>query len=256
MAWQASGAAEEAALHIVTQHNRCWGKGDVAGVLALYHPEMRFYEHATGQCFQGAALHAHVQGIIGRSVLETLQYLDRPRVDGDTVFLRYQETMHAPDGGELLRFSACDAVTVQAGLIVEINEYATLQPATRTGQRPPPAAQKIGLGPRALGCLLADLGAYFDAQRPYLQAGLTLQAVADACGYTRNQISYALNHGMGLTFYQYLNRARIRHVLAGDPRIGIPQRAREAGFRSLSTFYAAYRAETGATPGGRKPPAR
>ncbi len=241
-------ALSAATLRIVDQHNRCWGHGDVAGVEALYHPEMQFIEHFSGRCYQGEALRQHVRAIIARTALDTLEYLDRPRVDGDTAFLRYREVIRCADGAALLSFSACDAVRVEDGLIVEINEYALVQSPGGTA-RPHNAARKIGLGPRALGYLLNDLALYFEQQQPYLDPGLSLPAVAEACGYTRNQISYALNQGLGLTFYQYVNRARIAHVLASDPSVGVVERARAAGFRSTSTFYAAYKAVAGSALG-------
>ncbi|MCG4452792.1 helix-turn-helix domain-containing protein [Pseudomonas sp. MMS21-TM103] len=243
-------ALSTATLRIVDQHNACWGRGDVAGVEALYHPQMQFIEHFSGRCYEGEALRRHVRAIIARSALDTLEYLDRPRVDGDTAFLRYREVIRSADGSALLSFSACDAVRVADGLIVEINEYALVQQPAGAS-KPQNAARKIALGPRALGYLLNDLALYFERQQPYLDPGLSLPAVAEACGYTRNQISYALNQGLGLTFYQYVNRARIAHVLASDPAVGILERARAAGFRSTSTFYAAYRAVTGQAPGQR-----
>ncbi|MVW73988.1 helix-turn-helix domain-containing protein [Pseudomonas xionganensis] len=239
-----------ATLRIVDQHNACWGRGDVAGVEALYHPEMQFIEHFSGRSFQGEALRRHVRAIIARSALDSLEYLDRPRVDGDTAFVRYREVIRSAEGSALLSFSACDAVRVVDGLIIEINEYALVQQPAGSA-KPQNAARKIGLGPRALGYLLNDLALYFQQQQPYLDPGLSLPAVAEACGYTRNQISYALNQGLGLTFYQYVNRARIAHVLASDPGLGVLEQARAAGFRSTSTFYAAYKAVTGTSPGAR-----
>lgn len=239
-----------ATLRIVEQHNACWGRGDIAGVEALYHPEMQFIEHFSGRSLQGEALRRHVRAIIARSALDSLEYLDRPRVDGDTAFVRYREVIRSADGSALLSFSACDAVRVADGLIVEINEYALVQQPAGSAKAQN-AARKIGLGPRALGYLLNDLALYFQQQQPYLDPGLSLPAVAEACGYTRNQISYALNQGLGLTFYQYVNRARIAHVLASDPGLGVVEQARAAGFRSTSTFYAAYKAVTGTSPGAR-----
>lgn len=236
-------------LAVVEQHNACWARGDIAGIEALYHPEMVFIDHYSGNRYTGAALREHVRDIIARSALDTLEYLDRPRVDGDMVFLRYCEVIRASNGDALLSVSACDAVRVADGKIIEINEYAL--PLQQPGQPPRKhaAASKIGLSPRALGYLLKDLSIYFEQQQPYLEPGLSLSDVARVTGYTRNQISYALNQGLGLSFYQYLNRARIRHVLASDSATSIVERARVAGFRSTSTFYSAFRAVTGHLPG-------
>jgi AraC-like DNA-binding protein len=236
-------------LAIVEQHNACWARGDIAGIEALYHPDMVFIDHFSGNSYSGAALREHIRDIIARSSLETLEYLDRPRVDGDTVFLRYCEVIRAANGDVLLSVSACDAVRIADGKIIEINEYALPMHKPDQPQRKQAAASKIGLSPRALGYLLKDLSIYFEQQQPYLEPGLSLSDVARVSGYTRNQISYALNQGLGLSFYQYLNRARIRHVLASDSATSIVERARVAGFRSTSTFYSAFRAVTGHVPG-------
>ncbi len=117
-----SPSATSSALATVEAHNAAWGRGEVEQVLALYHPDMVFHDHAAGTRHQGAALREHVRSVIRRSSLHTLVYLDRPRVHGDTVFLRYEETVRAPTGGEWLRFSACDCVRVLDGLIVYIHE--------------------------------------------------------------------------------------------------------------------------------------
>lgn len=239
-------------LAIVERHNACWARGDIAGIEALYHPDMVFIDHFSGNSYTGTALRQHIRDIIARSALDTLEYLDRPRVDGDTVFLRYCEVIRAANGDALLSVSACDAVRIADGQIIEINEYALPLHQPDQPNQPPrkhAAASKIGLSPRALGYLLKDLSIYFEQQQPYLEPGLSLSDVARVSGYTRNQISYALNHGLGLSFYQYLNRARIRHVLASDSAISIVERARAAGFRSTSTFYSAFRAVTGHVPG-------
>lgn len=236
-------------LAIVERHNACWARGDIAGIEALYHPDMVFIDHFSGNRYTGTALRTHIRDIIARSALDTLEYLDRPRVDGDTVFLRYCEVIRASNGDALLSVSACDAVRIADGQIIEINEYALPLQQPGQPQRKHAAASKIGLSPRALGYLLKDLALYFEQQQPYLEPGLSLSDVARVSGYTRNQISYALNQGLGLSFYQYLNRARIHHVLACDSATSIVERARAAGFRSTSTFYSAFRAVTGHVPG-------
>lgn len=241
------------ALQTVNAHNRAWGQGDIERVLALYHPDIVFHEHAAGATYQGAVLHEHVRSVIRRSSLHTLVYLDRPRVDGDTVVLRYEETVRAPAGGEWLRFSACDCVRVQDGLIAEIHEYALLQPraheASATGGRH--EASRIGLSPRAMGFLLRHLQTWFDHSEAFLQPGLGLQQVADATGYTRNQISYALNHALGQSFYRYIGRARVQHAMAQPQTFrqhSMIDLARSLGFRSVSGLYRAFRDLTGLTP--------
>ncbi len=241
------------ALATVNAHNAAWGQGDIERVLVLYHPDMVFHDHAAGTTYQGTVLREHVRSVIRRSSLHTLVYLDRPRVDGDTVVLRYEETVRAPSGDEWLRFSACDCVRVQDGLIVEIHEYAVLQQRSPTGKAHTERdeASRIGLSPRAMGFLLRDLQTWFDTSQAFLQPGLSLQQVAEATGYTRNQISYALNHALGQSFYRYLGRARVQHAMA-QPQVfrqhAMNDLAQSLGFRSVSGLYRAFRDLTGLTP--------
>lgn len=248
-----SGPAASDALLTVDAHNRAWQQAQVEQVLALYHPDMVFHDHAAGASYRGRELHDHVRSVIERSSLNTLVYQDQPLVNGDTVVLRYRETVRAADGDEWLSFSACDCVRVRDGLIVEIHEYAVLQqaPDRRPADPARTEANRIGLSPRAMGFLLRDLHSYFDQEQAFLQPGLSLQQIAAHTGYTRNQISYALNHALGQTFYRFLGRARVRHALEHPQpfqTLAISQLAQALGFRSVSGLYRSFHEVTGLTP--------
>lgn len=245
--------AASTTLLTVSAHNQAWGQGQVERVLALYHPDMVFHDHAAGASYRGRELHDHVRSVIQRSSLNTLVYLDRPHVDGDTVVLRYRETVRAADGDEWLSFSACDCVRVRDGRIVEIHEYAILQQASPHRETTPgrSEATRIGLSPRAMGFLLRDLQTYFDKEKAFLQPGLSLQQIAADTGYTRNQISYALNHALGQTFYRFLGRARVRYALNHPDRfrpLSITSLAQALGFRSVTGLYRSFHDVTGLTP--------
>jgi AraC-like DNA-binding protein/ketosteroid isomerase-like protein len=236
---------------IVEKHNLRWGAGDLAGIFSLYDADMAFTDHYTGKTYTGAGLRRHITQVIGRSRLDSLTYTDAIRVDGDTAVLQYSETIRSASGNDLLQIRACDVVRVRHGLIVDIQEYALpVQPGdSRTTATA--SAEKIGLTARGLGYLLDDLATYFERNHPFLRPGLSLLDVAKATGYSRNQISFALNQGLQTTFYAYINRARIEYLLRQDQTLlpeGIHQVCKATGFRSVSTFYAAFRAVTGKRP--------
>lgn len=235
----------------VELHNARWSAGDLEGLFALYHPDMVFTDHYSGKTYQGQSLRDHVTEVIRRSALDSLVYTDAVRVDGDTAHLQYSETIRSTSGAELLTIRACDVVRVLQGLIVDIQEYAIpVRPdAGPAGQTR--AAEKVGLTARGLGYLLDDLATYISRDQPYLRPTLGLRDVAEATGYSRNQISFALNHALGTTFYAFINRARIEYILRSTippHRQGVQHLAESAGFRSVSTFYAAFRAVTGKSP--------
>jgi AraC-like DNA-binding protein len=103
-----------------------------------------------------------------------------------------------------------------------------------------------------LSTMAQDLEHYFQRHRPYLDPDLSLQQVAQASGYSRNQISYLLNQVLGQRFYRYVNQARLQHlmtILANDSgQTSIDDLAFNAGFNSLSAFYKCFREHTGLTP--------
>jgi AraC-like DNA-binding protein/ketosteroid isomerase-like protein len=252
-------------LSVVNTHNARWAAGDLDGLYALYHADMVFTDHYTGQTYAGEALRSHVAGVISRSALGTLTYTDRVCVDGDSATLRYREVIRSAHGDALMAVRACDVVQVLKGLIVAIDEYAIPESLAAPDLTPPqprrraPASAaadrrglaKIGLTARALGHLLADLDAWMRAERPFCESTLTLQQVAAATGYTRNQISFALNQGRGVGFFEYLNRVRVEHLLQHVPvpaEGGVVAWSELAGFRSVSTFYKAFRSVTGESP--------
>ncbi|SCK21089.1 nuclear transport factor 2 family protein [Vogesella sp. LIG4] len=234
----------------VLRYHQAWKSRKLDAILALYHPDIAYHDHLQNRVFRHDGLRDYVQASLPASPGDRLEHCDRIRVDGDTAFIQYQLSL---DDGRVL-FHSSEAIRVKDGLVWRIDEYATLQRAATaaggTAGRSP--LQRLGLSARQLGRLAAELHNYFQQQRPYLDPACTLQTVAAATGYSRNQLSYLLNQVLGSSFYQYVNAARVRHLLAELPRQPLPLRVDElafaAGFNSLSSFYRAFRDETGMTP--------
>jgi AraC-like DNA-binding protein len=90
-------------------------------------------------------------------------------------------------------------------------------------------------------------------QQAYLRSDLTLPRLADAVGCSVNHLSQVINAGFEMSFFDYLNKHRIRHAkgLLGnlDDRNGaILNVAFTVGFNSNSAFYAAFKKVVGQTP--------
>jgi len=86
--------------------------------------------------------------------------------------------------------------------------------------------------------------------RLFLDPNLSLQKLACHVAGPPNLVSQALNERMGSTFFDYVARWRIE---AAKPMIVAQERsilviAMEVGFNSKSTFYKAFKKETGLTP--------
>jgi AraC-like DNA-binding protein len=237
----------------VMRYHLRWKHRDLDGVMALYHPEVQYSDFFQNRVMGLDELRDYVQGSMPRDPDEALEHSDRIRVDGDTAFIQYRITLHGGEG--LVSFRASEAITVKDGLIWRVNEYAALvhdQPTGQSAGTPRLAVSRLGLSPRQLGFMADDLQQYFQRQQPYLDPGLDLQRVAQACGYSRNQISYLLNQVLGQSFYRYVNQARLQHLLKTLDSALLPVRVDElalaAGFNSLSVFYSCFRQHTGLSP--------
>jgi AraC-like DNA-binding protein len=100
--------------------------------------------------------------------------------------------------------------------------------------------------------LLATIDAAMRTNRLWSDAGLSLDGLASAVGSTPHRVSGALNASRG-GFFEYVSSFRLEAARAAlaDPandRYTIDAIAENAGFRSRSSFYAAFRKRFGITP--------
>jgi AraC-like DNA-binding protein len=245
----------ESTRETVLAYHKFWKACDVDAVLALYHPAMEYNDFFQNRRMSFADLREYVTQTMPRRPDEFIDHIDRIRVDGDTAFIQYRTAIML--GMRLAVFHSSEAITVRDRQIWRINDYATLERQTTSSELRPSAeplrlpASRLGLSPRQLAQLGRDLEEYFKISRPYLASDLDLTQIAKAIGYTRNQISYLLNQVMGLSFHQYVNQARLQHLLS-QLRMGNDSRAADlafaAGFNSLSVFYRCFREHTGMSP--------
>lgn len=238
---------------VVMRYHQAWRRHDIEALMALFDPQVEYNDFFQGRRIAPHELRDYLQTSMPAAGDESQVYTDRLRVDGDTAFLQYQVTLRGTQG--LVSFRATEAYTVRDGKIIRVNEHAALvgQPEKPASEpQPRMADSRLGLSARQLSLLGGDIQQYFQQTRPFLNPDLDMPQVAAATGYTRNQISYFLNQVLGLSFYQYLNQLRLRHLLGqldGATSVTrIDELARAAGFRSLSTFYRCFREETGLSP--------
>ena len=101
--------------------------------------------------------------------------------------------------------------------------------------------------------LLDRLLTYMDQSKPYYDSELTLTALAEQVGISRNALSEIINSGTGGNFYDFVNKYRVEEVkrLLQNPKYKdytILAIAFEAGFPSKSTFNSIFKKCTGLTP--------
>ncbi|GAB3019219.1 helix-turn-helix domain-containing protein [Bowmanella dokdonensis] len=85
----------------------------------------------------------------------------------------------------------------------------------------------------------------------YLEADLTLPKLASHIGVSANYLSQTLNQTLGMSFFDYINQARVeaakQKLLAREGNV--LDVAMAVGFNARSSFYKAFKASTGMTPG-------
>ena len=87
--------------------------------------------------------------------------------------------------------------------------------------------------------ILAAIRIVVEDQQAYLDSHLTLQDVADRCGYSRTTISALVKSEYG-GFFAYVNRLRLQHMDAYQrqyPGASLQEAVEESGFRSRQAYY-------------------
>lgn len=109
------------------------------------------------------------------------------------------------------------------------------------------------VAPAEIQSLLKKLEECLSTEKPYLDSELTLEGLAKKVGSRKELLSKAINQGLGINFYRLINGHRIRafEELAMNPandHLTHLALALEAGFRSKTTFYKAFKELKETTP--------
>lgn len=109
------------------------------------------------------------------------------------------------------------------------------------------------LTPEEIVPLKARLQTYIDEEKPYRRPDLKLSTMAREVETSPNNLSWLLNNVYHQSFYDFVNQYRVeefikrvqQHEHKGFTLLSI---AEKVGFKSKSTFYKAFKSNTGKTP--------
>jgi AraC-like DNA-binding protein len=164
--------------------------------------------------------------------------------------------MFCVHAGQALRFIAprvaVDVVPLAGalGASLALLILVMTQAARSGGQR----YARSALGREELQRVHAAVMRALDGPPPlYQQMDLTLTDLSAAAGAPAHHVSQALSEIAGVSFYEVLTQRRIadarrRLLEPANANIAVDALGMEAGFRSRSAFYAAFKAATGMTP--------
>ncbi len=93
--------------------------------------------------------------------------------------------------------------------------------------------------------------AYMEQNKPHLDDDLTLQKLAAQVDMPEKELSILINQQIGKHFFDFINEYRIREakiLLKDQPHLTVLEILYRVGFNSKSSFYTAFKKETGTTP--------
>ncbi|QRY55538.1 helix-turn-helix domain-containing protein [Sphingobacterium siyangense] len=98
---------------------------------------------------------------------------------------------------------------------------------------------------------LKDLLDFMETEMPHLDDKLTLQKLAEQTNFSEKQLSLLINQHAGKHFFDFINQFRINYakkLLKEESQLTVLEILYRVGFNSRSSFYTAFKKETGVTP--------
>jgi AraC-like DNA-binding protein len=167
--------------------------------------------------------------------------------------LPYDPTIVSYFGLTFFAFAFSSYGIKQPGIFNEL--YADRKTRTRLKEHSEPEIkyERSGLKNSDAEKYVTRLLRHMDTKKPYLDADLTIQDVAESLNIPRHYLTQVINEKLNKNFYQFINEYRIEEVkrLLVDKdyqKFTITAVAFEAGFNSKSAFNSAFKEITGMTP--------
>ncbi|MBD0427798.1 helix-turn-helix domain-containing protein [Aquisalinus flavus] len=123
-------------------------------------------------------------------------------------------------------------------------------PGQASDELPKGKYERSALSPEIADTIAGRIEAAMSQGQLYLDPDLSLQQLSRYVRAAPHHVSQTLNERMGTTFFDFVSHWRIeraKHLLTSD-KSSILAIAHDVGFNSRSTFYKAFRKETGTTP--------
>jgi AraC-like DNA-binding protein len=170
----------------------------------------------------------------------------------NTIAFQYRECPGDHDDPES-GWMGAEFLTVVGDTAVRIEDYYSDTQLARRHEGVGQRYAKSGLSAAGLHAVTGRLVDVMEEERVFMDPELSLPLLAERLGCSVNHLSQAINEGLGVSFFDYINRYRVQEATcileqeAGNVS-SILDVALAVGFNSTSTFYAAFKKTTGQTP--------
>ncbi|MEO1042032.1 MAG: nuclear transport factor 2 family protein [Pseudomonadota bacterium] len=243
---------------LVAKFLALWEKADITNLMGLFADDVLYHDMTSGSIIKYCELERFLAETFAREEGSSLEFHDVIYPKDGSVLLHWRQNLQTRESVEPIEIGGVELIVFEHDKIVSVHEFydyrgVTSDPADAVAtDSQDEQLSKLGLSELDLQTISTTLSQYFEGERPFLDPRLNLAAVSKAMGYTRNQISYVINHVIGCTFYEFVNKHRVNHVIArmeeADADFSIVKVAIESGFNTISGFYNAFKRQTGVTP--------
>ena len=238
----------------VKSYVEAWNQLDANAVVSHLRDDGYYLDAPRQQQLSGAALGQELEAYF---LIEQHQY----EVVGDvlcadsTIAFQYRATPQHPESNAA-GWQGAEFITLAGRVAQSISDYYQLMTAgpSRPLASPMTRYAKSGLTDTAMAALLESLSELMATEKVYLDSDLSLPSLAERLGTSVNRLSQAINAGLGMTFFDYVNGFRIAAAMSmlQDTKQQAPailDIALAVGFNSTSTFYTAFKKVHGQSPG-------
>ncbi|MBT5074347.1 MAG: helix-turn-helix domain-containing protein [Kordiimonadaceae bacterium] len=243
---------------LVEKYLSYWVETDIEGLMSMYADDVKYHDMPSWEILENDELHQFILDTFALQQNYRIKLNQSTVIEGNSAFLYWTQSFVSADTGRKVEVKGVELIVFSDGLIKSVHEFYEYQTTGSVLMTSPGRENylekmtKLGLTKEMMQKISAELSGYLVNKRPYLIPDLTLANVADKLGYTRNQVSFVINHVLDKTFYDLINSHRIDHAIdkmsSPENNFSILELGYDAGFNSVSGFYNAFKKQTEKTP--------
>lgn len=243
---------------LVARYLDFWDQADIDGLMSMYDPAMQYHDMPSGEVIDYSDIKQFLSDTFAHKTDQHLKLKESVFLEGNSAFIYWTRSFIANDTNRKVTMNGVELIVFRSGSICSIHEFYDFRDTSLEPISSPEKGThlekmtKLGLSDDMMQQLASELTDYLDRNKPYLLPELTLTTVSVHLGYTRNQISFVINHVLDRTFYDLVNARRVDHIIekmsSNDQNLSILELGFDAGFNSVSGFYNAFKKQTGMTP--------
>jgi AraC-like DNA-binding protein/ketosteroid isomerase-like protein len=244
--------------NLVNRYQQFWQQSDIDGLMSMYDEDISYHDMPSGDVMRYQDMKSFLTHSFAAEQNQNLRLKDSPFIEGNSAFIHWEQGFSIRGTERRVKVNGVEFIVFRNRKIVNIHEFYDFQVSALDEVSNPEVGThsekmtKLGLDEDLIQKIAKEINFYIDEQKSFLEHEISLTRVSEKLGYTRNQISYVINHVLGQTFYDLVNSRRIDYVTqqlyATEPDVSILELSINAGFNSVSGFYTAFKKHTSMTP--------